>query len=260
MSDLELVLADLVAESAVLDGLVAAADGAWTTPTPAEGWTIAHQIAHLHWTDTVALLAVENPAGIAELGQLALSNPTGYVDDAAAEGAVLAPEVLLAQWRTGRDRLAEALRTVPAGTKLPWFGPPMSATSMATARLMETWAHGLDVADALGVVVEPTARLWHIARLAVRTRDFSFLLRDRPVPTEEFRVELTAPDGSSWEFGPADARQRVTGPALDLCLLATQRRHRDDLSLQAIGPDADAWLNLAQAFAGLPGPGRPARR
>jgi uncharacterized protein (TIGR03084 family) len=258
MSDLDLVLADLVAESAVLDGLVVNSGCDWTTPTPAQGWTIAHQIAHLRWTDTVALLAIENPAGIVELGKMALSNPSGYVDQAAAEGALLAPDDLLALWRTGRDRLVLALSTVPAGTKLAWFGPPMSATSMATARLMETWAHGLDVADALGSPVQPTARLRHIARLAVRTRDFSFLLRDRPVPAEEFRVELTAPDGSSWEFGPVDASQRVTGPALDLCLLATQRRHRNDLALQAIGPDADAWLNLAQAFAGVPGPGRPA--
>jgi uncharacterized protein (TIGR03084 family) len=122
---------------------------------------------------------------------------------------------------------------------------------------METWAHGLDVAEALGQQVPATGRLWHIARLAVRTRNFAFQLHGRPVPAEEFRVELTGPDGAAWEFGPPDAEQRVTGPALDLCLLATQRRHRDDLALRATGADAEAWLQLAQAFAGLPGAGRP---
>ncbi|MGI8666472.1 MAG: TIGR03084 family metal-binding protein [Jatrophihabitans sp.] len=261
MADLEPVLAELAAESAELDALVAELPAAgWLSPTPAAGWDIAHQIAHLHWTDTLALQAIVDPAALATAVRAALADPTGYVDRAAAEGARLEPAELLRGWRDGRSALAEGLSTVPAGSKLAWFGPPMSPTSMATARLMETWAHGLDVADALGRPVTPTARLRHIARLAVRTRDFAFRLHDRPVPAEEFRVELVAPDGSSWQFGPPDAAQRVTGPALDLCLLATQRRNRRDLALHAVGPDADAWLELAQAFAGMPGPGRPARR
>jgi uncharacterized protein (TIGR03084 family) len=134
----------------------------------------------------------------------------------------------------------------------------MSASSMATARLMETWAHGLDVADALGVPLRPTERLRHIAWLAVRSRDFAFRVHGRPVPQDPFRVELTAPDGSTWTFGSPEAEQSVTGPALDLCLLATQRRHRGDLALTAVGPEADAWLDVAQAFAGPPGSGRPA--
>jgi uncharacterized protein (TIGR03084 family) len=79
-----------------------------------------------------------------------------------------------------------------------------------------------------------------------------------PVPAEEFRVELTAPDGDRWEYGPAEAAQRVTGPAFDLCLLAVQRRHRSDLALVASGPDAEAWLEIMQAFAGPPGAGRRA--
>jgi uncharacterized protein (TIGR03084 family) len=127
---------------------------------------------------------------------------------------------------------------------------------MATARMMETWAHGQDVADALGVQRKPTARLKHVAHLAVRTRNFAYLLNDKAPPGEEFRVELQGPDGDTWSWGPEDAEQRVTGPALDFCLLATQRRHRDDLAVQAVGADADAWLGIIQAFAGLPGKGR----
>ena len=132
----------------------------------------------------------------------------------------------------------------------------MSTASMATARLMETWAHGLDIADALGVVLAPTDRLRHIARLGVRTRDFAFGAHGLTPPAEEFRVELTAPDGGTWSYGPADAPQRVTGPALDFCRLVTQRAHRADLALTATGPDADRWLDIAQAFAGPPGSGR----
>ena len=127
---------------------------------------------------------------------------------------------------------------------------------MATARLMETWAHGLDVADALGVTRPATARLRSIAHIGVRTRDFAFTVHGLPVPSEPFRVELTAPDGSTWSWGPDDAAQRVTGAAEDFCMLVTQRRPRAQLDVTAAGDDAATWLTIAQAFAGPPGAGR----
>jgi uncharacterized protein (TIGR03084 family) len=259
LSHLDLVLPDLLAESAQLEALVAELPPAgWALPTPAAGWSIAHQIAHLNWTDELALLAITDQAAFAGALRQAVAEPVVVVDRAAAAGAAQPPAQLLERWRSGRTQLATALSAVPDGAKLAWFGPPMSAASMATARLMETWAHGLDVADALGVAMPATNRLRHVARLAVRTRDFAFRLHGLTVPAEQFRVELTAPDGDRWTFGPPEATQRVTGPALDLCLLATQRRHRDDLALHADGPDAEAWLGVAQAFAGPPGAGRPA--
>jgi uncharacterized protein (TIGR03084 family) len=141
-------------------------------------------------------------------------------------------------------------------SRVQWYGPSMSAASSVTARLMETWAHSQDILDAIGRARWPTARLRHVAHLGVATRGFSFQLRGQPVPDAPVRVELTAPDGSAWEWGPADAADRVEGSALDFCLLVTQRRHRDDTALRATGPVADAWLDLAQAFAGPPGPGR----
>ena len=155
--------------------------------------------------------------------------------------------------------MGKRLAGVEPDRRLNWFGPPMSPASLATARLMETWAHGLDVAEALGQQPVPTDRLRHIARLAVRTRDFAFRLHGLAVPAEEFRIELTAPDGARWQYGPAEAAQTVTGPAFDFCLLAVQRRHRSDLALVAAGPDAEAWLEIMQAFAGPPGTGRRAR-
>jgi uncharacterized protein (TIGR03084 family) len=258
VADLKPVLADLQAESEDLDALVSELpDSAWATTTPATGWTIGHQIAHLAWTDRAALLAVTDPDGFrSELGN-ALANIDSYVDDAATQGAAIPPRELLARWRDGRADLADALRGVPDGTKVAWFGPPMSATSMATARLMETWAHGQDVADALGITRLPTPRLRHVAHIGVRTRDFAYLVRDRTPPTEPFRVELSAPDGTIWIWGE-HATQSVTGPALDFCLLVTQRRHREDLALTVNGADADEWLDIAQAFAGPPGEGRRA--
>lgn len=258
VADLPPVLADLHAESEDLDALVGELpDEAWATPTPSPGWTIAHQIAHLAWTDRVAVRAVTDPQGFRDEAQRLLSTAGTYVDEAAAEGAALPPPQLLVRWRDARAGLAAALLAVPEGTRVVWFGPPMSPVSMATARLMETWAHGHDVADALGIARLPTPRLRHIAHLGVRTRDFAYRVRDRVPPSEPFRVELTAPDGSIWIWGEG-ATQSVTGPALDFCLLVTQRRHRRDLNLVARGADADEWLDIAQAFAGPPGQGRQA--
>ena len=258
MTVADAIVDDLQAETAALDELVARlpADG-WERPTPAAGWTIAHQIAHLWWTDRVALTSVTDEAGFAELVAEAATDPLGFVDAATEElVAATSPERMLAEWRATRDALHAALREVPDGRKLAWFGPPMSAASMATARLMETWAHGLDVADALGAPVTGTARLKSIAHLGVRTRDFAFTVHGLTPPADPFRVELAAPHGGVWAWGPQDAAQRVSGSALDFCYLVTQRRARADLDVVAEGADAEKWLEIAQAFAGPPGAGR----
>ena len=251
------IVDDLHAESEALDALLAQLPAErWTLATPAPGWTVAHQIGHLLWTDRVALTSITDEAEFGQLVAAAQATIDTFVDDAAEQLAALPPAQLLADWRQIRTALHAALRTVPEGRKLLWFGPPMSAPSMATARLMETWAHGLDVTDALGVPVVPSARLKSIAHLGVRTRDFAFTVHGLTPPAEQFRVELTAPDGGLWAWGPEDAVQRVSGSALDFCLLVTQRRPRAELDLVAQGPDAQHWLQIAQAFAGPPGSGR----
>lgn len=255
---LEQVLTDLAAEGAALEAMVVGLDDAgWRTPTPAPGWDIATQIAHLAWTDEVAVAAATDKEKWDAYVTDAFTDPMGYVDAKALEGGRAAPAELLARWRRAGPALNEALRGYPEGEKMPWFGPPMSPTSMATARFMETWAHSLDVAEALGLEPMPTDRIRHVAHLGVRTRNFSFGVHGLEPPHDEFRVELVAPSGELWTWGPVDAQQRVTGSAHDFCLRVTQRRHRDDLDLVAVGPDADRWLDLAQAFAGPSGPGRP---
>ncbi|WP_109506789.1 TIGR03084 family metal-binding protein [Nocardioides speluncae] len=263
MNDLlESVLADLAAESGALDEAVASlTDEQWRQPTPAEGWTIAHQVIHLAWTDEAAVKAAGPKADwdafLTEMFELGVGDA---VDRTAGEGATMTGSAILTRWRGSRADLAATLRGVPDGQKLPWFGPPMSPVSMATARFMETWAHGLDVYDGLGVTVEPTDRIRHVVHIGVRTRNFAFQNNGLEPPAEEFRVELTAPSGEVWTYGPEDAVQRVTGSAYDFCLRVTQRRHRDDLDLKATGPDADQWLDIAQAFAGPSGAGREATR
>jgi len=254
--DIAALLADLADESATLDRMVAGRpETDWARPTPADGWTVGHQIAHLAWTDNLALLAATDPDGFAAELALAAEDPAHFVDRAAAR-SLAPPAELMVRWRTGRAALAGVLAAAPPDDRLPWLGTTMKPAAMATARLMETWAHGLDVAEALGVPHPPTGRLRHIAFLGVRTLGHSFAAHGRTPPAEPVRVELEAPGGGRWEYGPPDAANRLVGPALDFCLLVTQRRHRADLALVATGPVADEWLNVAQAFAGPPGTGR----
>ena len=257
MVDLSEILTDLHEESAELDDLVAGLPAAdWRRATPAPGWSIAHQIAHLTSTDRAAVASATDPHEFGRWLAAAATDPDGFVG-AATERALAEPPELLRRWRASRAELAAALTAAPRDARLPWFGTTMSPASAATARLMETWAHGEDVAVALGRPRLPTRRLRHVAHLGVRTMAFSFLVHGRPAPDAPVFVELTGPDGGTWAFGPPDATDRVTGPALDFCLLVTQRAHRDDLGLEATGPVADAWLDVAQAFAGPPGSGRP---
>jgi uncharacterized protein (TIGR03084 family) len=248
---------DLAAESADLDARVAPLDdAAWATPTPAAGWDIRDTINHLHFFDRDALLAVTDPEGFGALLSALGAEVLDYVEQLTAEGRDTPPAEVLASWRIGRDALAAALRTLGPGVRVPWFGPPMSPASFVTARLMETWAHGQDVVDALGQDRPGTARLRSVAEIGIRARAFSYLVRGLAVPEQPVRVDLRGPDGAEWVWGPADAVDVVRGPALDFCLLVTQRRHRDDVALEVTGAGAQEWMAIAQAFAGPPGSGR----
>jgi uncharacterized protein (TIGR03084 family) len=248
---------DLAAESADVRWLLAGLPGAgWRRATPAEGWTIADQVSHLAYFDDIAVRsAVEPDAFRAEEARM---RAAGGVDpDAiAARYRDLSGAELLRWFDRSRERLIATFRGLDPALRVPWFGPPMSAASALTARIMETWAHGQDVADALGVAREPTARLRHVAHIGVGARAFSYALHGRALPDVPIRVELAAPDGSRWTWGPPDAVDRITGTALDFAMLVTQRRHRADLALDVTGPAAREWVEIGQAFAGAPGTGR----
>jgi uncharacterized protein (TIGR03084 family) len=255
--DMGALTADLAAESAELYEVLSLLGGSdWDRATPAEGWTVRDQVVHLAWADDAAVLAATEPARFRAEADADMAAGMDFPDRVVAAHRALAGVEAFGWLQRARRSYLDTFAALDPGTTLPWYGPDMSAASSVTARLMETWAHGQDVADALGVVRRPTARLRHVAHLGVRTMGWSFRLRDRPVPDVPVRVELTAPDGESWTWGPEDAADRVTGPAEDFCLLVVQRRHRSRTALTATGPVADAWLDLAQAFAGAPGPGR----
>ena len=181
----------------------------------------------------------------------AIADPTGSSTRGRSARRLPPADCSPAGRRVGRAR--RPLLAVPEGQKIPWFGPPMSPTSMATARFMETWAHGLDVAEALGLEPNPPTASKHVAHLGVRTRDFAFAMHGLERSGRGVPGGAIAPSGETWDWGPEDAAQRVTGSAYDFCLLVTQRATATTSTCTPTAPTPTSWLDIAQAFAGPPG-------
>jgi uncharacterized protein (TIGR03084 family) len=251
------LLVDLADEVAALDAVVADLDeAALAAPTPAEGWTIVDQLSHLAGFDEAARTAILDPdAFLADLDRR-LTEGDDPIAAYTATGRSMTGAAVREWWRTARVQLIDAARPLDPKTRVPWYGPPMSAMSHITARTMETWAHGQDVRDTVGVPPSVSHRLRHVAHIGVGARAFSYALNGIELPDTPIDVVLAAPDGSSWTWGPGDAADRVEAEALDFCLVVTQRRHRDDTAIRVIGPEAERWIGIAQAFAGDPGGGR----
>lgn len=248
---------DLIAEQDDLDRIVAALDPSdFALATPSPGWTVADQLGHLAFFDHTAALAIDDPEGfVVHRSELFGAPPDDADLDAATLGAYRAmePAELLSAWREARAALARAAATLGEKDRVEWYGPSMGAKSFLTARLMEAWAHGQDIVDAVGAERSPTDRLIHIAQLGVITQKWSFIVRGQePLPVE-VSVELSPPSGGDpWVWGDPTAADRVTGPAADFCLVVTQRRHVDDTALEMHGEHARTWMSNAQAFAGGP--------
>ncbi len=253
---------DLADEQAALDDLVADLDDArWELATPSPGWSVADQIGHLTYFDASATTAILDPERFrADLDELVRAASRDGIDEyTLAPFRALSHRGQLATWREHRAALAEATTTLREDTRVTWYGPSMGATSFVSARLMETWAHGTDVAEALGVTPVATDRLEHVARLGHRTRAWSYRVRGEGVPDGNVGVELRAPSGLVWSWGDESDADCVRGSAEEFCLVVTQRRHVDDTSLESgdLGRD---WLLRAQAFAGAASNGPPPRR
>ena len=230
----------------------------WRRSTPAEGWTVADQVSHLAFFDHRATLALDDAdAFLADRQRLFAEAPR---DLSVELGRLVSPDELLGEWTTNRRRLVEVASRADQTQRVPWYGPSMSVASFLTARLMETWAHAYDVADAIGIAPVPTNRLRHVAHIGVTARPYSLVINAKPADERPIHVELAAPDGHRWTWGEPDASGgSVTGNALEFCLVVTQRRHLDDTSIDVQGQSAIEWMAVAQAFAGPAGPGRPPR-
>jgi uncharacterized protein (TIGR03084 family) len=248
---------ELTAAGEEIDRLVSGLDAAgWERETPAAGWTIAHQVAHLTATFKLAELAVRAPEQFRKLAGSLTPNFDANVVHAMAPYLAEPHDVLFKQWQAQRAAVDEALAGVSPMQTVPWLVRPLSAAVLAAAGMMETFGHGQDIADALGVRREPPAGLRHLVEFVARTWDFGYQARGLATPDIELRFEVTGPGGDVWSIGPQDGAERITGPAVDLCLLATRRRHRDDLALTATGREAEQWLDIAQAYRGPAGSGR----
>jgi uncharacterized protein (TIGR03084 family) len=268
------LVADLAAETSDLAAVLSALKpSAWERDTPAAGWTIRDQVTHLaFFDDATALALTDQPAFAAQRAELTALGDR-FPDVIAARNRHLPGSSCLDWFLSSRKALLAAYQQASPRLRLPWYGPDMGLPSSVTARLMETWAHGQDIADALGTRREPTARLRHIANLGAATFAFSFRLRGLPVPGDPVRVELAGPDAGEpvdgggrptdspgsrhWTWGPDDAANRVTGDAEEFCLVVTQRRNVADTSLTVTGPVAARWMAVAQAFAGRASDPRP---
>jgi uncharacterized protein (TIGR03084 family) len=250
---LQALLDDLSDETTTLESILNDLRPAqWSLATPAEGWSIGDQVTHLAYFDEAATLAAMDEDGFRrQAGDLGSRGPDF--------SAWVADQYRSMDWRDqhewfrrARTRLIATFEPLDVKAAIPWYGPPMSASSCVSARLMETWAHGQDVADALAIAYPQSLRLSHIAHLGVRTIGFSFLVHGVAAPDVPVRVDLEAPDGSRWTWGEPESSERVTGQAVDFCLVVTQRRHVRETGLDVRGGIAAQWLSLAQAFAGPP--------
>ncbi len=259
MSALEQVRADLREERAALDSVLKGLDdSSWGLPTTSPGWTVADQVGHLAYFDDAAATSIIDPeAFTAHLSALIAGASAVGIDEFTLDAfRSMAGSQVLATWRANGAALDLAAAGLVDGQRVTWYGPTLSAISFVAARLMETWAHGTDVAEAVGAAHEPTPRLRAIARLGFATRRWSYVVRGEEPPPGSVAVDLAGPDGERWTWGEPDASDIVTGSAHDFCLVVTQRRHLDDTGLTT-GELGRHWLERAQVFAGTPSIGPP---
>jgi uncharacterized protein (TIGR03084 family) len=221
----------------------------WFRPTPAKGWDVRDTIAHLADTDEAAIDTCTG--GRRPLNEWAarFSSSDDVTLWGVLQGRKLDGNAVLRWWEDSSHRIREVLAGIDPAMRVEW-GIGMRPRSLATARLMEVWAHGLDVRDALGWETVDTDTLRHVAWLGYRALPYAYTRSEREAPPGELRIELMAPDGTeTWEFGPVDAPNRITGPASQFCRLFVQRITRAEATeLEAEGEVADAALDVARAF------------
>ncbi|OXM53134.1 TIGR03084 family protein [Amycolatopsis thailandensis] len=256
----EAVIADLSAEAGSFEDLLTGlSDEDWAKVTPAVGWTVAHQVGHLTFVYRIAALAASDPEKFTAMTST-IGERGGFdavVSATAAEHLAEGPAALLGHWQAARKAAVGALAAVPTESTVPWLVNPLPPTVLCAAGMMEAFAHGQDIADALGIRRERTDRLRRIVDFVALTWQFGYESNGLTPPAKPFRFEVSGPSGETWYAGAGDAETGlITGPAEDLVLLATRRRHRDDLDLKGDTAAAEEWLGIAQAYRGPKGAGR----
>jgi uncharacterized protein (TIGR03084 family) len=242
------VFDDLAAEQERLAGILGRLDQAqWTSPSGAAGWTIADVVLHLAQSEEAVVATVSGGDLRTGLGSVR----GGTVDervDSLVRAQRAAPDVVFGRWQRARRAALDALRAADPDQPVQWVAAPVKPATLATTRLAEHWAHGLDITGPLRIEFPDTDRLRHVAWLAHRTLPYAMTQAgEQPA---QVRCELTAPDGTSvWQFGPADAESAITGPAGDFCRVAAQRLAPAHSGLTASGPHGTTALRVIRTYA-----------
>lgn len=248
------IVGDLKAEQESLDALlVTLTDEQWRLPTPAVPWTVQDSVSHIAYVDDIAIATSKGDNSYFEL---AFKVGLTFNEVGVEKGRSMKPPEILAWWRKSRAIMDDELLKLDPKARLPWFSLPMGARAFATARLMETWAHGIDCYDTVGVQAVNTDRLRHVAYMACQARPFAYQVHGLPLPEVPIRVEITLPSGAIWTNGPEGAENCIRGSADDFCLVAVQRRHLKDSKLQISGSEASRFMEVVQTYAGPAGTGR----
>lgn len=233
--------------------LATLSDPDWTRPTPFKSWTAEDVLTHLTVGDWLNMLSMTDPQKFDVVmakredarAQGRKGSGAEYFDESLGSG-----NRLLAQWHARFNQLCDLFHDADAKARMKWAGPDMSIRSAATARLMETWAHGQDVYDMAHVDRAATDRIRHIAVLGVNTFGWTFANRGIEAPRPVPFVELTAPSGKIWCWNDESEENKISGPALDFCQVVTQGRNIAEVGLQVVGEPATKWMAIAQCFAG----------
>lgn len=248
---------DLAAEQADLDRVLSLASPQdWTRPTPAAGWDVRDSLSHLCFFEEAGVTSLIDPGAFESerdqfiVGALDAARVGAPTPDVALGRGLGDPLLLLQRWRAARAAYQSAAAQADPAVRVAWYGPAMSLASFTTARLMEAWAHGVDIKDALGQPVEAGPRLRHVCHIGFAARSYAFASHGVEDPGNPVRLHVDAPDGGVWSWGPPEAADVISGPALDVALVFTQRRHHARTAVLAVGSTAQLWLSIAQAFAG----------
>ncbi|MDP6978880.1 MAG: TIGR03084 family metal-binding protein [Myxococcota bacterium] len=245
---------DLLLEARELDALLdRLTDEQWETPTAFMEWTPWDVVAHLHYFDLVSLAALQGEETFKEERDAVIKGVmSGATNKQIARERFgdLSPGELRRRWLESCEEMAKQLGESDPKRRLPWFGPDMGVRMFTTARFMETWAHGQEVYDLLGVTREYNDRIKHICAIGNRTFGWTFVNRKLEVPGPPPYVKLTSPSGETWEWGEENEDEVITGLASDFAHVVTQGRNIADTDLDVKGEVATQWMSIAQCFAG----------
>ena len=247
---------DLLSETMSLGAMLKPLkDEQFDTVTAFKGWTINHVLRHLHVWNRAAYQSYAEPDRFdGYMREVMQSNRAGRsmrdVELAHSEG--LGGQPLVKAWLEYAQQMTAAFMTADPAQRVKWAGPDMSVRSSVSARLMETWAHGQEIYDVLGVVRQNADHIRNIVVLGVNTYGWTFRNRKLEVPQPAPCVRLTAPSGAEWVFNEGTTEACVSGAAEEFCQVVTQVRHLEDTRLRVEGDNAKAWMAIAQCFAGPP--------